>query len=461
MMDIEEQLRRKLHESSVPIEASPGFEERVRRQLGEPRPRHRTEFVLAGLIALAASLALVAVVLPWAMGPRPNGGADVSSSPSLSIASSSPGLSTGSVAPARTTTAAIGVAAMYGHACAVISDGTVRCWGDNYLGQLGDGTETASPTPVTVTGLSGVAAVSGDQATTCALLSDGTIKCWGDNEYGQLGGGTTVEKSAAPVALPGLAGVAQISVGGGHACVLLEDRTLKCWGDNSNGQLGNGTVVDETQPVRLPDPVAVADLAGVSAVSAGLSHTCALLQDGTVKCWGANGAGQLGNGSVVDSPRPVAVAGLSGVTAISAGGDFTCALLSNGTVRCWGTSTNAQFLDDGGSTAYGPNPVAIAGLTGVSAISSGLVHTCALLSDGAVKCWGDSTAGLGDGTGKSSSTPVTVKGLTGVTAISAGDLYTCALLTDGRATCWGQNLSGKLGDGTTTDRLTPVPVQGL
>jgi len=245
-------------------------------------------------------------------------------------------------------------------------------------------------------------------------------------------------------------------------CAVLSNGAAKCWGFNSNGQIGNTTPgIDRTYPV------AVSGLSsGVTAISAGGFHSCALLSTGAVKCWGYNGNGQLGDGSTTNSSIPVAVSGLSsGVTAISTGYSHTCALLSTGAVKCWGDNLKGGIGD--GSTTNSSIPVAVLGLSsGVTAISTGGRHTCALLSTGAVKCWGNNDNGqLGDGSEASvtpRTTPVSVSTLSsGVTAISAGYNHTCAFLSTGAAKCWGDNSEGELGNGSTTDSLTPVAVSGI
>ncbi len=336
-----------------------------------------------------------------------------------------------------------------------LSAGAVKCWGFNGLGSLGDGTNTNRLTPVGVSGLSsGVTAISAGDYHACAL-SSGAVKCWGYNSAGQLGDGTNTNRLT-PVGVSGLSsGVTAISAGDDHTCAL-SSGAVKCWGENGFGQLGDGTTTQRTTPVGVSGLSS-----GVTAITAFGYHTCALLSTGAVKCWGNNGYGQLGNGNTSNSSTPVGVSGLSsGVTAITAGLDHTCALLSSGEVKCWGYNRYGQLGTD--NTSNSSTPVAVSGLSGVTAITAAYTHTCALLTSGAVQCWGYNQHGqLGDGTTTQRTTPVGVSGLSsGVTAITASGYHTCALLSTGAVKCWGYNVFGQLGDGTTTNSSTPVGVLG-
>ena len=354
------------------------------------------------------------------------------------------------------------------HSCSLTPSGGLECWGSNASGQLGDGTTMDRSLPVAVSGLaSGVVAISagGNGATfshTCAVTSAGGVSCWGNNSSGQLGDGTTVSSSV-PVAVSGLAsGVAAISAGGAHTCAGTSAGAALCWGRNLDGQLGDGTNVGSNVPV----PVAVSGLAsGVAAISAGGSHTCAVTSAGGGLCWGSNASGQLGDGTTLRSNVPVAVSGLaSGVAAIGAGGHHTCAVTSAGGGLCWGRNDFGELGD--GTTADRSVPVAVSGLSsGVAAISVGDDHTCAVSSAGAGLCWGDNSADqLGDGWPPDSSVPVPVTGLSkasSVAAISAGGDHTCAATSTGGALCWGHNIVAQLGDGTTLLSSAPVAVSGL
>ncbi len=345
------------------------------------------------------------------------------------------------------------------HTCAIVGGGA-RCWGYNYYGQLGDNyAEPASGVPVDVVGLSsGVTAISVSGYHTCAIVNGGA-KCWGYNYYGELGDGNLGTDSGVPVDVVGLSsGVTAIDVGEYHTCAIVNGGA-KCWGDNAFGQLG-----DNNAPTDSGVPVDVQGLnTGVTAISAGEYHTCAIVNGGA-KCWGFNLLGQLGDGNTgTSSGAPVDVQGLSsGVTAISVGRSHTCAVV-NGGAKCWGNNGNGELGNNNAGTDSAV-PVDVQGLSsGVTAISAGDSHTCAIVNGGA-QCWGFNYSGqLGDNNaGTDSAVPVDVIGLSnGVTAISAGSFHTCAIVNSG-AQCWGYNSHGQLGDNNVgTNSAVPVEVVGL
>lgn len=359
---------------------------------------------------------------------------------------------------------AVSIARGSRHTCAVTSAGGAKCWGNNWSGELGDGTTSKRPTPADVSGLaSGVKAVATGGGHSCVLTSADAVMCWGNGAHGQLGNGAR-QNSNTPTTVSGLeSGAIAISVGGSHSCALTSAGAVKCWGANAQGQLGDGSFDERLTPV---DVTGLAT--GVVALSAGTDHTCAVKVGGDLVCWGANFYGQLGDGTAhVDGGRtldargtPGAVVGLdAGVVAVSAGLSHTCALTSGGAVKCWGDDTYGQ-LGDGAQYVVHRTPVDVAGLgSGVSAVSAGQYSTCALTSVGGAKCWGENNSGaIGDGTTVRRLTPVDVSGLTqGVTVLSAGG---CAIATSG-VYCWGKSSDGEVGNGFYPPSVvSPVGVSG-
>jgi alpha-tubulin suppressor-like RCC1 family protein len=370
-----------------------------------------------------------------------------------------------------------GVTAVAGgsaYSLALLESGSVMAWGNNLHGQLGNGSTTPSDVPVAVKELSEVTAVAAGGQHGLALLKNGTVMAWGSNGFGQLGDGTTTD-SHAPVAVKELSGVVGIAAGGEESLAVLENGTVMAWGENSEGQLGNGTKVGSNSPVAVcaagpqsPCPTGPY-LSGVTAVASGSAYSMARLSNGTVMAWGGNTQGELGNGTEAGSDVPVAVCAvgtvgpcptgpyLTGVKALAAAGfgpndgglqSYSVALLENGTVTAWGVNERGE-LGNGSSTgpekcnemlqACSKTPVAVSGLSGVTAIAARGAHTVALLSNTAVKAWGDNKNGqLGDGMSSGpepcggiepttcSTTPVEVTKLSGVQGIGAGDEHNLA-----------------------------------
>ncbi len=282
------------------------------------------------------------------------------------------------------------VAAGYFHTCALMIGGNVKCWG---MGLDAQGNTT--PTTATdVVGITDAVAISAGGQRTCVVVADGGIKCWTSNT------------GLIPIAVVGVTGATAVSVGAFHACALVAAGAVKCWGDNWYGQLGNGVLGAAGNP-----PVDVVGLTGATAVVVGNEHSCAVLAGGTVKCWGQNGRGQLGRGiSGSTSSVPGSVVTVTGVSAIGAGDSHTCVVVAGGTVRCWGLNWEGQLgnrIKDVGS----PTPVDVIGLSGVSTVSGDVGYECALVTGGTVKCWGSNNYGAVANPGEFSSViPVTVLG---------------------------------------------------
>lgn len=347
------------------------------------------------------------------------------------------------------------------HTCAVISDGTVRCWGDNTDGRLGIGKITQEhEKSVQVPTIRAARQIAAGLDFTCASLVGGTVRCWGNNRYGQLGDGTT-NNAVLPVAVTGLHSATAVAAGFEHACALLKDGSISCWGRNEHGQLGKATQIDSSIPVP------VRGITTATAVIAGDSHTCALLQAGTVRCWGSNSLGQLGNGTKTDAAVPVAVTGLVSVTALGAGGTFNCAVLSTGRIKCWGGNRIGQLGD--GTRKDSTVPVDTTGITSAQKVDGGAFHACALLREGTVKCWGFNNAGqLGNGEQdyvaravheENILTPVEVIDLKSVRDVTTGLAHSCAIEGVKTVKCWGgNNISGHYTAEVHLSTSTPVVV---
>ena len=319
------------------------------------------------------------------------------------------------------------------HTCALITAGAVDCWGSNSSGQLGNNSTTDSHVPVRVVGvegtgfLSGVIAVAGGNEQTCAVTTTGAAYCWG-GIHGDLGNNSTWSSNV-PVQVVGvggtgvLSGVTAIAAGAEHTCAATTDGAVYCWGGNGYGDLGNNSTAESNVPVQVVGVGGTGLLSDVTAIAAGFMRTCALTTDGAVYCWGGNANGQLGNNSTAESNVPVQVVGvggtglLSGVTAIAAGANHTCALTTDGAVDCWGNIPSGLLLKNS-TSPQGSIPVPVAGVGGTGLLS-------------------------------------------GVTAITAGGSHTCALTTAGAIYCWGNNVDGQLGDNSTTVSTVPVEVTGF
>ena len=256
------------------------------------------------------------------------------------------------------------------HTCARTDAGGVSCWGSNSAGQLGDGTtnEKSPGTPVAIPGLVGVLEVTTGAFHTCARLADGSVRCWGWNASGQVGNGTT-DLQSIPSPVTGLSRAVALAAGGYHTCAVIDDGTLSCWGNNLDGELGGGQ-----RSTRRVIPAPVPGLQGVVAVVAGMRHTCALLDAGTVWCWGANDRGQLGDALDLDRPVPGMVPGVQGATAVAAGADHTCVALIDGRVRCWGADQEGQLGT--GAIAERGGVHDVLGIRDVVGVAAGGSHTC-------------------------------------------------------------------------------------
>ena len=369
----------------------------------------------------------------------------------------------------------------------MLVDGNVRCWGFNGDGQLGYGNTTtigddespASAGPVNVgPGRTAKAVATGDYHT-CALLDDGSVRCWGFGANGRLGYANTNNVADKPTTTPDKAGpvdlgagrtATAITVGAAHACAILDDGTVRCWGFGGSAQLGYANIknVGDDETPGSVGPVFLGVGRTARAISAGARHTCALLDDGNVRCWGEGAGGRLGYGNTTDigddetpgSVGPVDLGPGRKATAISAGDYHTCALLDDGSVRCWGNGYNGELgyvstnnVGDN-ETPGSVGPVNLGPGRTALAISAGGTDTCALLDDGNVRCWGLGSRGrlgygntddIGDNETPGSVGPVNLGPGRRAVAVTAGQSHTCARLDDGGVRCWGLGANGRLG----------------
>ncbi|MEZ5184760.1 MAG: fibronectin type III domain-containing protein [Candidatus Nanopelagicales bacterium] len=342
-----------------------------------------------------------------------------------------------------------------GHTCAVDQKQHAFCWGDNYHGQLGDGTTTNALSAVQVdqSVAEDLIGITAGGSHTCALTTGHDAYCWGFGGYGQLGMNSTTNAST-PGAVVGLptGGLDEISAGGTHTCGIAGDGSTLCWGDGTEGRVGNNSIAKTLVPdiVPVPDPPV--------HLAAGYNHSCMVDPEGNAYCWGAGESGQLGDGRVWEAWSPVAMPGAA--TQVAAGTEHACAILQDGSVTCAGNGDQGQL--GMGSVGYRDEPVTVP-LGPATAITAGEAHTCALV-DGRAYCWGNGSYGqLGDPAKRSSLVPIPVS-VTGVLAgktlvsITAGGYHTCAIDTGGKAYCWGRNQEGQLGNGGGGSAFEPVAV---
>lgn len=349
-------------------------------------------------------------------------------------------------------------------ACGVDAGGRAYCWGHNSTGRLGNGSNSPSGVPVPVSGGLTFTSLAGNWFATCGLTKTGRAYCWGDGFLGQLGDGTR-GSSTVPVAVSGghtFSPLATSRLGFGFSCGVTKGRETYCWGIGGEGQLGNGS---STPGIDFDTPVQVLGGLTFAAVSPGEFHSCGITKAGQAYCWGDNSNGQLGLGYTSPSfgsgssvPTPVSSGQI--FVEISAGSGHTCGVTKGGAGYCWGANGFGQ-LGDGSTTARNA-PVAIAGGLTFSSISAGFTSTCGVTRDGQAFCWGSNASGeLGIGsTGNDPVTsPTLVAGGFTFTSISTGYYFACGLTSKLGAFCWGRNDFGQLGSGLNvpyTDAPTPV-----
>jgi len=318
------------------------------------------------------------------------------------------------------------------HTCALMGNGTVRCWGSNYNGELGDGSGEDQNTPVEVDGLSGATQVFAGFHRSCSSHEDQTARCWG---FVLTEDGFSSDHFA-PIELDFLTNLATMDPGVYHSCSAIADGTVTCLGRNDEGQ-----VIDD--PLGFGTPPTIVPSVSGAKLALGTSHSCAL-DDGDVVCWGGNGYNQLGR-EFNTGNEPAVVAGLSEVVDLGAGSYHNCAVEADREARCWGYGSSGELGQDISTTSRASAGL-VPGVQNAIAIAVGAGHACVVNGNDTVTCWGPDL-------------PAVVPGVSGVVTLAAGGGHTCALLEDGTVACWGLNDSGQLGNGTFDDSATPVTVQ--
>lgn len=389
--------------------------------------------------------------------------------------------------------------------CGITTSGALKCWGYNYYGQLGDGTTTNRPTPLVIDSGTGYSDLALDEYTSCGVTTLGGIKCWGYNGYGQVGDGTTTQQNLpVPVVDPGVLYSSLANFYLGTICALTDSNRIKCWGGNSNRQVGNGDSTNVNRPEMidaLPKNYLKVDASGYTTcaisqagglfcsgsntymgissnilreVDPGVSyvdvstseyHGCAVTSANVLKCWGYNVYGQLGDGTTTDRPSPVVIDSGTSYAKVAVGAYHSCGITLGGDLKCWGYNAFGQLGD--GTTTNRSTPVQIDTGIQFQMVSSqyqngGNSHTCGLTTTGAVKCWGYNNHGqVGDGTWTNRNTPVVIDSGTTYSSIGVGAFSSCGVTSGGVLKCWGYNSYGGLGDGTLIDRTLPTPVMDV
>lgn len=349
------------------------------------------------------------------------------------------------------------------HTCARKPDLTVKCWGDDSRGQIGTGTGGDGgvvAAPQAVTGVNDAIQIASGQNHTCVVRSSGKVSCWGDNQDGQLGNGQTNSRSPTPIDVGGIADATAVACGASFSCALRSGGAVACWGNGLGGQLGTGS------KKLQPSPAPVSNLTDAIAISAGESHACAVKADGNLVCWGDGVNGQLGTGDQLEKTVPTAVPSLDGIAIVAAGSRSTCAVKKTGGVYCWGANELGQLGSGAANPTPNPSPTAVSGLD-ATALWAGRNHACAVKRGGAVACWGAGFQGqIGDGQPRAdattpTATPTAVSGITNAIGVGTGGNHSCAPTRTGLILCWGENAHGELGTGAVgASLLSPESVVG-
>lgn len=352
-----------------------------------------------------------------------------------------------------TATGASLISAGLAQTCTSLANGNAKCWGHGWFGNLGNGVAGAnSNVPVSVLNVSSVSGLAMGKYFGCAIVGGGKVKCWGDGTNGELGNGMN-EMSAVPVDVTGITGATAIAAGWYHACAVVAGGAIKCWGGfDVSGALGSSIAATSNVPID-------ADYIPTNAVkiTAGAQHTCAVFANGSSYCWGLSPFGAVGAGG----------AAMIDVVEVDSNDSTTCALKNDGRVFCWGINNHGQLgagasVAPGGGNQQSSYPVEVVGVANATAIAVGAMHVCALVAGGTVQCWGGNSHGqLGRGTDDAAGAPGQVLGISGAVSITSGSRHSCVKFANGTAKCWGSN-GGTLGDGTNgSSSNVPVSVVNL
>lgn len=336
------------------------------------------------------------------------------------------------------------------HACSLMSNLMVTCWGSNNVGQLGDGTYVNSKLPKQVSMLSDIRQVASGSNFTCALKKTGKVFCWGINNAGQLGLGSGQPKALGPSEIPNLRNINFISAKGDSACAVNNAGIVYCWGFNMFGEIGDGSANFTIRP-----PSQVLNVSNVQKVAVGIKHACAILADKTVRCWGWNYSGQLGDGTYINHATSSSVVKtdegqvLNNIERIAAGNHSTCAVNSSYQTYCWGTNADKKLGLIGSTANNFPRAILLPHLLTSLQVSLGRDHMCVLQNDNSVVCSGSNLYRQSNPLSIDDAvlTTAAVPSLSAVEVVS-GDLFNCSRSAAGQVNCWGDNMAGQLGDGT-------------
>ncbi|HUA12236.1 MAG TPA: hypothetical protein VMA83_09545 [Solirubrobacteraceae bacterium] len=367
---------------------------------------------------------------------------------------------------------AVQIAAGEASACVLEPGGRVYCWGENTYGQLGrgghaeKGPEHEYASAHEVSGVRGATEIAAGAYFNCALLRDGHVDCWGGGALGELGEAMSEAAAGNAVEVHGISDAVAVSAGAYHACALLRNATVECWGENRAGELGDGLEGQTSQPT----PVAVKGLTNVAEIATGTAGgeaTCARLRDGHVECWGAGEQGQLGAGAKANSPVPVRVSHLTGAHQLAAGSEYACAVITKGRVDCWGNNERGELGDGVEGQGDLTTPVRADLSRGAVQVAGGYgFSACAVLAGGQLDCWGWNEYGqLGHPGAEKSATPEPVTGISRVAQVAVGESFACSMASSGAVDCWGEDQVGQLGNGhflaAGAAHPQPVRVVGL